>query len=252
MAYISADANRGSLVSLRERIWRYVPPPFRNRSESAISALVLERDSGLSRFLWAGLALSVFVLAWYGARVGHSSWEIELQRGVQASSPAPLQSLAEFMTAIGHSPIYPATAALGGLVLLLWLKRPTLAAILVLAAVLRSVSPVLKAIVDRERPSPLVVNVTERLSDPSFPSGHVLGATLLYGFLIYAVEVAVPVMWLKRACQAVLASMIVLMGYARVELGAHWPTDVLAGWAVGTIVVLLLVKLHRTLEPQPK
>jgi undecaprenyl-diphosphatase len=158
--------------------------------------------------------------------------------------------VAEFMTWIGHSPIYPATAVLGGMVLLLWLKRPTLAGIILLAAALRGFSVVLKAIVDRERPSPLVVNVTERLSDPSFPSGHVLGATLLYGFLIYAVEVAVPVLWVKRTCQAVLASMILLMGYARVELGAHWPTDVLAGWAVGAIVVLLLIKLHRTLEPQ--
>ena len=226
------------------------PSPFRNRSESAISALALESDSGPLRYLWVGLPLLVLVLALYGAQMGQSSAEIEFQREIQGWSPAPLRSLAEFMTWIGHSPMYPASAVLGGMVLLLWLKRPTLAGIIILAAALRGFSVVLKAIVDRERPSPLVVNVTERLSDPSFPSGHVLGATLLYGFLIYAVEVAVPVMWVKRTCQAVLASMILLMGYARVELGAHWPTDVIAGWAVGTIVVLLLIKLHRTLEPQ--
>ena len=225
-------------------------PSFGDRSESAISALALERDSGPARFLWVALPLLVALLAMYGAGVGQSSAEIQLQRDIQGWSPGPLTSVAEFMTWIGHSPVYPATAALGGMILWLWLRRPTLAGILILAAGLRGFSVVLKAIVDRERPSPLVVNVTERLSDPSFPSGHVLGATLLYGFLIYAVEVAVPVLWVKRLCQAVLASLILLMGYARVELGAHWPTDVLAGWAVGTIAVLLLIKLHRTLEPE--
>lgn len=228
------------------------PSPLRSRSESAISALAFEANSGPLRYLWVALPLLVLVLALYGAEVGHSSWEIEATQLVQGWSPAPLQGVARFMTAIGHSPIYPATAVLGGLVLMLWLKRPTLAGLLVLAALLRSFSPILKALVDRDRPSPLVVNVTERLSDPSFPSGHVLGATLLYGFLIYAIEVAVPVMWVKRTCQVVLASMILLMGYARVELGAHWPTDVLAGWAVGLLVVFALIKLHRVLEPQPR
>jgi undecaprenyl-diphosphatase len=134
-------------------------------------------------------------------------------------------------------------------VLALWFRRPSLALLVLAAAALRSVSPVMKAIVERDRPSPLTVNVTERLTDPSFPSGHVFGATLLYGVLIYAVEVAVPHHGCKRALQAALASLIALMGFARVQQGAHWPTDVLAGWAVGAILVLALVHAHRALSP---
>jgi membrane-associated phospholipid phosphatase len=46
--------------------------------------------------------------------------------------------------------------------------------------------------------------------------------------------------------------MMAMMGYARVELGEHYPTDVLGGWLIGLLLVVGLAWLHRTLsEPAP-
>ncbi len=184
----------------------------------------------------------------YGSLVGQAAWEVELTRGIQAASPPPLRWLAHGMTAIGNEPIYPlmAVAAVGAL---LWARHAPLAALVAVAALLRVLSPLLKGLVDRERPSAALVDVAHQLSTPAFPSGHVMSATLLFGVLVYAVEVAVLHATIKRWLQATLVSMIVLMGYARVELGEHWPTDVLGGWAVGALLLIFLCRAHRTLAP---
>jgi membrane-associated phospholipid phosphatase len=196
------------------------------------------------------LVAAIGALSVYGSLAGQAAWEVELTRGIQAASPAPLRWLAHVMTAIGNSPIYPlmAIAAVGAL---LWARQAPLAALVAAAALLRVVSPLLKGLVDRERPSPALVDVANQLSTPAFPSGHVLSATLLFGVLVYVVEVAVPHAAIKRAMQTLLVSMIVLMGYARVELGEHWPTDVLGGWAVGALLLIFLCRAHRTLSPVP-
>jgi undecaprenyl-diphosphatase len=168
-------------------------------------------------------------------------------RGVQEASPPPLRWLAEFMTLIGRSTGYLITAVVAAAVLVA-LRRHWLVVFLALAMLLRTTSPFIKDLIDRPRPSPRLVDVVHTLGDPSFPSGHVLGATLLYGFLIYAAELAIPAQTLKRTVQGVLLSMILLMGYARVELGAHWPTDVAGGWLIGAVMLSGLVWLHQRVE----
>ncbi len=72
-----------------------------------------------------------------------------------------------------------------------------------------------------------------------------LGATLFYGFLIYWAEVSISNKPVRRIVQGSLAFVIVLMGYSRVELGAHWPTDVLGGYAIGLLVLGAMIWLHR-------
>lgn len=85
-------------------------------------------------------------------------------------------------------------------------------------------------------------------TDPtSFPSGHVLGAVLLYGFL-YTVAGAITAPIGRRAVRAVCIGVIVGTGLARIWLGAHWPSDVLASYVVGGLLVVALVALYRWLR----
>ena len=203
------------------------------------------RESTRSPYLmlWSVLGAAALLLALYGATMQQPAWEVEAMQGLQGGSPAPGRWIAEFMTAAGKSPWYMITAcvAIGGL---LAGRHAWLALVVGGAVALRSFSPVVKAMIDRERPEAGAVDVVYRLQDPSFPSGHVLGATLLYGAIIYAVEIAVPVYWLKRAIQGLLVAGIVLMGYARMELGAHWPTDVVGGWVIGALMLSALIWAH--------
>jgi undecaprenyl-diphosphatase len=172
------------------------------------------------------------------------AWEAQLMRWQQAGSPAPLRWLAEALSFIGQGPpsVVIALTAAGALAR----ARHRLLAVLVIGALLlRTLSPVLKELVERPRPSPELVDVANQLSTASFPSGHVLGATLLYGFLAYAAEFSIAGRSARRAVQAGCLAMMTLMGYARVEMGEHWPTDVIGGWLIGLLLVIGLAWVHQ-------
>ena len=95
------------------------------------------------------------------------------------------------------------------------------------------------------RPRPEVVTHVQRVASPSFPSGHALISTAVYGTLgaIGANMVRSMAMKLYLLCLAVTVPLLV--GASRVYLGVHFPTDVLAGWMIGllwTIVCWLGVR----------
>ena len=75
---------------------------------------------------------------------------------------------------------------------------------------------------------------------PSFPSGHVLGAVMLYGFLIYLAP-RIHERLLRAALVGVSLLIIVTVGFARLWIGAHWPSDVLAAYALGGLAMVVLV-----------
>ena len=188
--------------------------------------------------------VGVLLLAGYVSLTGQATWEAQLMRWQQAGSPQPLRWLAEALTWLGNStPTLVIASAAGAL--LLSARHRMLAGLLVGAVALRALSPVIKDLIERPRPSPELVDVANQLSTASFPSGHVLGATLLYGFLAYAAEFAIVNERVRRIVQAGCVSMMLLMGYARVELGEHWPTDVLGGWLIGLLMVMTLAWVHR-------
>ena len=70
-------------------------------------------------------------------------------------------------------------------------------------------------------------------TDDSFPSGHAVQTMVFYGLLA---TLALPWPPLRRRRWPVVGAavtVIALVGYTRVYLGNHWPTDVLGGWLLG-------------------
>ena len=84
-------------------------------------------------------------------------------------------------------------------------------------------------------------HVSQNFEERSFPSGHVVGAILLYGFIWYVVGQRIRFRPLRWTIRAVCASIILLSGFDRVWSGAHWPSDVGGAYALGTALLLLLI-----------
>jgi undecaprenyl-diphosphatase len=75
----------------------------------------------------------------------------------------------------------------------------------------------------------------------SYPSGHAMTAVICYGVLAYLVVRACPA--LRRRALLALALWLAIIGFSRVYLGVHWPTDVLAGYLVGGSWLSLCIAL---------
>jgi len=107
----------------------------------------------------------------------------------------------------------------------------------------------LKAIIARARPDLLDPIVAER--GFSFPSGHsALGMVAwgIFGVLVMRSRLSRRV---RLGIVALLAVVIFLIGVSRIWLGVHYPTDVLAGWTAGAVIVLLYARLTRRVSPEP-
>lgn len=74
----------------------------------------------------------------------------------------------------------------------------------------------------------------------SFPSGHSSGAVVTYGMLAYLAMRLLPARWHVPAAMAV-AALAATVGASRMFLRVHYPSDVLAGFALGAVWVAVCV-----------
>ncbi len=93
----------------------------------------------------------------------------------------------------------------------------------------------LKSYLQRPRPAaPLVL-----VHGYSLPSGHAYNIMLICGFAIYLLWPVCRGAWARGLLLVVSLSLIVLVGFSRVYLRAHWLDDVLAGYAMGLAWLLI-------------
>jgi len=85
-------------------------------------------------------------------------------------------------------------------------------------------------IFNRHRPEAQIGIV---VTDPSFPSGHVITAILFYGLLAYFLVPKMPSLFWKWVLVIATILTILYIGFSRLFLGGHYLTDILAGYSLG-------------------
>lgn len=160
-------------------------------------------------------------------------------RVLHGAPGSALTVAARIVTDAGSSPALYPIAVFGGWALSphrgrgSWADALLVAALLGLCALLRTGVSQLVA-----RPRPATSEWLVPATGWSFPSGHTTNTTIVVGLLVVLAHRGAsgprPLIWLG----GVLA--IAAVGLSRIYLGVHWPTDVLGGWAAGTVWVAAL------------
>ena len=105
----------------------------------------------------------------------------------------------------------------------------------------------LKEVIHRARPFPLAENATgliQKINQYSYPSGHVLFFVVCFGFFAYLA-------WMHFAGRVrmivitICAALIILIGPSRIFLGAHWASDVIGSYIIGTIWLFVLILAYQ-------
>jgi len=130
-----------------------------------------------------------------------------------------------------------------------WALRFRLEALFILLTSSSNIlNALVKRLIKRPRPTNELVTVVRVINEPSFPSGHVMHYINFFGLLIYLLATNWRSSRLRNTLIATCTSLIVAIGPSRVYLGAHWPSDVMAGylygglWFGGLMTVYLRIK----------
>lgn len=103
------------------------------------------------------------------------------------------------------------------------------------------IGSLLKLLFERARPvTEYAMNM--KLQTFSFPSGHSSGSMITYGLLAYVAYTKLPEPW-NYVVGGILLLIPIFVGLSRIYLGAHFPSDVLAGWLLGIIALCVIVFL---------
>ena len=198
--------------------------------------------------LWTALALLFAVLAAFAAFYDRFPADERIAHTLQDAGVPVLGGFFDLVNTLGDGWFYfpfVALAALAFAVSRAWLE----AVLVVLVFVPRAVNSTLKEWIERPRPSADLVDVSDQASNFSFPSGHAVALTALFGLLFFLLPALVPWRPVRRLLQAGCVLAVAAAGPARVYVGVHWPSDVLGGYLLALLFLAPLIAAYRALRP---
>ena len=179
--------------------------------------------------------LTIFVLLDPLSRI-----DKEFSEEIQEHHNKLLDQLMKAVSWFGYSPGSIIIVAGTALLFLLFHYRKE-ALFIILTALSGLVSTLVKLLVNRPRPGIALVRVIEKTHQQSFPSGHVLFYTTFFGFLTVLMYLLKEIPKVLRICVAVTSLLLLFtIPISRIYLGAHWFTDVLAGFFLGVLLLTAL------------
>lgn len=194
--------------------------------------------SAIGLFLLLGLGLTILAL-WAFAELAESVLEGEtlwldhhILLWINRHATPRLDQIALEVTALG-SLVVIATIVLVASALL-WFTGHRTATLLLWVAVAGGALLNLTLKLAFGRPRPRIVEWRVHfVASSSFPSGHAMMSMIVYATLAYLIISLAPPPRVRRITVAAAVLIITLVGASRLYLGIHYPTDILAGYAVG-------------------
>ena len=99
----------------------------------------------------------------------------------------------------------------------------------------------IKEILQRPRPEEALHLIQQ--GGFSFPSGHAMTGLVFYGLVLYFFLGSIKNSSTRRVLLSVGVVYIFFIGFSRIYLGVHYPSDVLAGWCLGGLQLMLILRL---------
>ena len=194
-----------------------------------------------SRLLLVVVAAAAAVFAATGALVAAhrtQAWDVSVLRLAARHQQSGAVDVATAVTTLGALPVVLALLAAALLVLLFRRKRRQAAFVLAAALLAMACGGLGKVAFDRPHPKVFSSGhdwsfLTGSGSAWAFPSGH---TTAISGLAATLVVVLWPTRW-RYPALALAVLVCAGVGITRVYLGAHFPTDVIAGWALALAAV---------------
>jgi membrane-associated phospholipid phosphatase len=231
------------VTSKSRRGWVYT------RWHAAREWIASERLRRIRTYIFQGyilLALIAFAgLAFLANTVPIFPPDVSITRNLQEEMPSWLGMVMQWVSWPGfgiQSGIIIAAAA--GILAVIGLRWEAVMALLTGIGT-GALNTLVKVVVHRPRPGADLVNVVQTLNSYSFPSGHVMFYTGFFGFLLFLSFTLLKRTGLRYLVNTVLIILIALVGVSRMYLGEHWASDVLGGYLLGSLVLIVAVMLYR-------
>jgi membrane-associated phospholipid phosphatase len=166
-----------------------------------------------------------------------------VERDVQSTNLGPLTLTFPFLSWLGGPGGVPMQAVVAILVLL-FNRSAWLLGFVALVGGLWYL--IVVNLVNRPRPTVgQILRVTEHPGSTSFPSGHLIFITISAGILMLCLGYRYLPRWARPIGWAVVAVLVLGTAIDRIYVGAHWPSDVLAGLLIAIAWLALVVSLRR-------
>lgn len=188
----------------------------------------------------------LLLFGWFASEVFEGetkSFDESVRNFLHSYATAPLTALMKFVSFLG-SPLFLVIlgAILVAVLLYLKLKRATVLFLITMAGEI-VLDLALKPFFGRARPDAFFDYSLP--SSYSFPSGHAFGSLCFYGILAWIGAERVSNIGAKFGIGVTAFALIFFIGLSRVYLGVHFPSDVLAGYAVGLFWISAVIFANR-------
>lgn len=171
--------------------------------------------------------------------------DVHVTQEVQGVDDPATHPVIDAMNWFGHAGPFLSSSVVIGAFLVARGRRWDALFIVIASVVAQVANGILKMTFGSPRPPDSLLNQSEQSSGLGFPSGHTMSIVVLLGCLTFVTWRATERTYIRALVAGTIPVFGLAMGFSRIHVGHHWPSDVLGAYLWGILVVLALIAVYQ-------